>query len=239
MNARTWRAREDERLRALYPDVSTKEVARILRRSLFGIYGHANNLGLKKSAAYMASPAACRLRRGDNVGAAYRFKPGHVPANKGVKGWQAGGRSAETQFKQGRRPHTWKPIGTVLPDAYGYLRKKMTDTGYPPRDWVGVHILLWQEAHGPVPPGHCLRFKDGNKQNIRLENLEVVSRGENMRRNSIHRYPPELKKTIRAAGKLRRTLRRKTDGKEQTEGPPGPPLRDHRGVERRREAYGD
>ena len=239
MNGRAWGTGEDECLRALYPDTSTKEVARILRRSLFAVYGRAWYLGLKKSAAYMASPAACRLRRGDNVGAAYRFKPGHVPANKGVKGWQAGGRSAETQFKQGRRPHTWKPIGTVLPDAYGYLRKKMTETGYPPHDWVAVHVLLWQEAHGPIPPGHCLRFKDGNKRNVRRENLELVSRGENMRRNSIHRYPQELKKTIRLASRLRRTLRRKADGKEQAQGSSGPSLRDHRGVERRREAYGD
>ena len=231
MNGRAWRTREDERLRVLYPDTSTKEVARILRCSLSRVYNCAWTLGLKKSAAYLARPAASRLRRGDNIGAAYRFMPGHVPFNKGLKGWSAGGRSVATRFKKGQRSVRWKHItigSTRLMD--GYLQKKMSVTGYPPRDWVAVHVLLWQEAHGQVPPGHCLRFKDGNKQNIRLENLELVSRGENMRRNTIHRYPPELKKTIPLAGKLRRTLRRKADGKEQDEGPSGPSLRDHRGA---------
>ena len=222
MNGRAWHAGEDGRLRALYPDFSTKKTARILGRSLFSVYGRAWNLGLKKSAAYLASPAANRLRRGDNVGAAYRFKPGHVPFNKGLKGWSAGGRSVTTRFKKGQSSPRWKhiTIGSTRVSKDGYLQKKMSETGYPPRDWVGVHILLWQEAQWPIPPGHCVCFKDGNKRNIRLENLELVSRAENMRRNTIHRYPPELKKTIRLAGKLRRTLRRKTDGKEQAEGPP-------------------
>nr|WP_288356107.1 HNH endonuclease signature motif containing protein [uncultured Pseudomonas sp.] len=84
----------------------------------------------------------------------------------------------------------------------GYLQRKVTDTGYPPRDWKGVHILLWEEAHGPVPSGHCLAFRDGNKRNITLENLELITRAERMRRNTIHRYPPELKGAIRTLGRL-------------------------------------
>jgi hypothetical protein len=49
-------------------------------------------------------------------------------------------------------------------------------------------------------------FKNGNKQDVRIENLEMISRQELMRRNTIHRYPPALKEVIRLAGKLKRTI---------------------------------
>lgn len=51
-----------------------------------------------------------------------------------------------------------------------------------------------------------MAFRDGDRRNVTLDNLECVSRAENMRRNTIHRYPPELKQAIRAVAKLRRTL---------------------------------
>ncbi|MCP5428569.1 MAG: HNH endonuclease [Chromatiaceae bacterium] len=49
-------------------------------------------------------------------------------------------------------------------------------------------------------------FRNGDKRDIRLANLELISRSENMRRNQIHRYPPELKQVMQLAGKLRRAI---------------------------------
>lgn len=57
-------------LRTLYPKISTKHLARSLGRTESAIYGKAAGMGLRKSAEYLASADACRLRRGDNVGAA-------------------------------------------------------------------------------------------------------------------------------------------------------------------------
>ncbi|HHN3384918.1 HNH endonuclease, partial [Pseudomonas aeruginosa] len=34
----------------------------------------------------------------------------------------------------------------------------------------------------------------------------LITRAERMRRNSIHRYPPELKSAIRVISKLKRTI---------------------------------
>jgi hypothetical protein len=135
--------------------------------------------------------------------------------------WSAG-RMPETQFKPGARPHTWKPIGSTRVTNDGYLQRKISDTGYPPRDWVGVHILLWEEAHGPIPKGHALIFKDRNKGNLCLENFELITRAELMRRNTIHNYPPELVDVIRLGGALKRRLRR--IGEEQAIGPAQPPV---------------
>lgn len=188
-----------------------------LARSVSAIYGRAAALGLHKSAEYLTSPDACRLRRGDQVGASSRFLRGHVPANKGLRrpGWSPG-RMAETQFKPGVKPRTWKPIGSTRFTKDGYLQRKVSDTGYPPRDWVGEHTLLWEKAHGPIPKGHALVFKDRNKGNrnkgnIYLDNLELITRRELMRRNTIHNYPPELADVIRLGAALKRQLRRRRE----------------------------
>src|SRR3954469_12004177 len=101
---RLWSDQDDELLRALYPDTPNTELAQRLRRSVHAVYARAEKLGLYKSQAYLASPQACRLRRGDNVGARFRYRKGHVPANKGLRrpGWGPG-RMRETQFEKGVR----------------------------------------------------------------------------------------------------------------------------------------
>jgi hypothetical protein len=122
---------------------------------------------------------------------------------------------AETQFRKGSRPHTWQPIGATRITDDGYLQRKVTDTGYTPRDWVGEHVLLWTAAHGAPPPGHAVIFRDGDKRHVSLENLELVSRADLMRRNSIHAVlPPGLKAAVFQLGILRRALRRLEEGKE-------------------------
>lgn len=205
---RRWQDEEIALLERNYPNTSTKALSLALRRTESSVYARAGLMGLRKSEEYLAGPDACRLRRGDNVGAAHRFPPGHVPANKGLRrpGWSRG-RMAETQFKRGNHPHTWKPIGSTRYSKEGYLQRKVSDTGYPPRDWVGVHVLMWIEANGPVPKGFVVSFKDGNKAHLSLDNFALISRQELMRRNTIHNYPPELVDVIRLGAAVKRELR--------------------------------
>jgi len=218
---RLWNRSEERELKARYPHEPTAAVARALRRTTEAIYGRAEKLGVKKSAAYLLSPAACRLRRGDNVGARFRFRKGHVPVNKGLRRPGYGpGRMKETQFKPGTRSgksaEHWMPVGaTRLCD--GYLYRKVSDVLAVPWtvNWKQEHVLLWTAAHGPVRPGHALRFKDGDRTHVQLENLELVSRRELMKRNSIHNLPPALDKTIQLLGALHRQIRRKQDREEQ------------------------
>ena len=205
MKRRPWTAAEEAALLRLYPDTLTSDIARQLGRPREHIYSKALRLGLRKSAAFLASTASGRLRPGSAIGLDGRFKKGLVPHNKGVKGWDAGGRSRATQFKKGQTPHTWVPIFTEVVDADGYLRVKLTDNGNR-FDWHFVHVLLWEDAHGPIPTGHVVVFKNNDRSRVVLDNLECISRQELCRRNSIHRYPPELRQVIRLAGKLKRTI---------------------------------
>jgi len=206
---RMWTDDEIAVLKARFPHEVTANIASDLERPLHSIYRKADLLGIRKTEEYLASPAACRLRQGDNVGSEYRFPKGHVPPNKGIKGWQAGGRSIDTQFKKGHKSHTWLPIGTERMSNEGYLQRKVSDTGVTRRDYVPVHHIIWREAGFDIPKGHRLTFKDGNKQNIVLANLELVTIAEMMRRNSFHKYGKEIAGLVQLRGALTRQINRR------------------------------
>lgn len=219
MNGKPWTRAELKALAATYPDTPTRAVADLLGRPLSGVYRQASLLGLQKSNAYRASPAACRLRRGGEVGKEFRFKKGHVPANKGLRrpGW-APGRMAETQFKKGEMSgaaqHNYVPIGSTRISKDGYLEIKTTDDPdlYPARRWVAAHRLVWEAENGPIPPRHIIVFRPGMRTAIRAEitvdRLQCISLAENMARNSIHNYPKDIQDAVRSVAVLNRRINR-------------------------------
>ena len=204
-----WTDSEVKLLTRLYPDTPTAQIAEQLGMSIERVYSKANLMGLKKSEAYLASPAACRLRRGDNIGAEFRFKPGQRVWNKGMKGLHIGGEA--TQFKPGHRggraAEIYQPIGAERISKDGYLQRKVNDDMPLQKRWRGVHLIVWEEVNGPLPPGHAIVFRDGNKRNVALENLELVTRAELMRRNSYHtNYPKEIAQLIQLRSALNRKI---------------------------------
>ncbi|WP_237173002.1 HNH endonuclease [Paracandidimonas lactea] len=212
MTRKPWTEIEVKILRKFYADSPTERIAQALGRPLTQVYAKARRLGLVKSPAYLDSPHACRLRHGDNLGAEYRFKPGLIPANKGIRrpGY-APGRMAHTQFKVGQNPHNTLPIGAYRLDPSGILQRKISNNkGSNSMRWRGVHELVWVEANGPVPPKHIVVFKPGMRTNIleqiTLDRVECISLAENMRRNSLHRYPKEIGDAIRARAVLNRRI---------------------------------
>ena len=110
------------------------------------------------------------------AGIKYRFPKGHVPANKGVKGFSYPGMVA-TQYKKGHKPANWMPMGSERVNGDGYIDVKTQD-GKLQKNWKGKHLIVWEEANGPVPKGHAVIFADGNRLNVVLENLILVSRGK-------------------------------------------------------------
>lgn len=220
MNGRAWTKREIAIIRRDYPNKATKLIAAALKRPLCGVYRTANALGVKKSAKFLASSESGRLTKLSQSGAAYRFKKGAVPANKGLRrpGWHAG-RMQETQFKKGQRNGIaaahWVPVGSLRVNADGYLDRKVRDDGPPQKRWVPVHRLLWIKANGPIPPGHAVAFKPGRATTelaeITINSIELVSRQELMRRNSYHtNYPKEIGELIQLRGAVQRQINRRT-----------------------------
>jgi hypothetical protein len=234
-------------LHRLYADTPAYQLAKIFGRPINQVYAKATQMGLHKSAAYLAGPFAGRIRPDNDIGGKTRFKKGAVPRNKGLRrpGWSSG-RMRETQFKKGNRPLTWVPIGSYRVTRDGYLDRKVAD--HPPglvyKNWVPVHRLVWIEHNGPIPHGHAVAFKPGQRttvlEEITVDRLELVSRAELMRRNTYHNYPKEIAQLIQLRGALNRQInkRERQRNEESHPGPAKSPLRNARKPARRQEAHG-
>lgn len=228
MKRREWTDRELRILRDLYPDVLAETVARELGRSVSSVHQKAGLLGLRKSDDFNARDLSGRIQRGtrDPRMVETRFKRGAEPWNKGIAGstgTQAGCRA--TQFQKGRpanESRNYVPIGTLRLSKDGYMERKVTDDPsiYPARRWVAVHRIVWEAEHGPIPAGHAVVFRPGMKTTdvecITTSILEMVTRAQLMRRNSVHTvYPPEVARLVQLRGALNRQINARTRAMEQ------------------------
>lgn len=195
---RIWSREEIELLRDMYPECHSEDVAAWLGRRVKQVYAAAKTHGLRKSAEYLASDTACRIQRGKQHPKmiATRFQKGLTPWNKGRDSTETRSghhpNSRRTQFKKGRRAEesrNYVPLGSHRICADGYLERKVTDDPrlVPARRWVAVHRLVWEAANGPIPEGHIVRFREGQKttvlEEITVDRLECITRGENAQRN--------------------------------------------------------
>lgn len=153
-----WTTVEIRRLRELYPNMENGALGALLGRSWSAVQNMAVKLGLKKSAAFLASPVC-------------RWVKGNRPWNDGKKGWQAGGRAQLTKFKKGHRGARQRPVGAERVERDGVMVKVAE-----PRVWKPKARLVWEHNFGEIPAGAIVRLKDGNKLNCAPENLMLVGR---------------------------------------------------------------
>lgn len=138
--------------------------------------------------------ALCK-RRGWMTGRTGCFKKGNIPSpNAGAKG------PNKTSFKKGNLPTNWRPVGSTRILKDGYIEIKVKE----PNQWTLKHIAVWTGKNGEIPNGHCLVFKDGDKKNCDIHNLELLSRNANLQINILSHADDskELKPVIRTLGKL-------------------------------------
>lgn len=215
MNGRPWTHAQLRTLRAHYPHLPTVQVARKVGRTVPQVYAKAADLGIKKSAAFMASDRSGRIQRGQTHPAmvATQFKPGHRSWNKGTH-YNSGGRSAETRFKKGQASVRWDP------EAYGLGAIRITTRvetllikyrpGSGRHTWMMMSRYVWWTETGHLPTtDEIVRAKNGDSHDTRIENLELITRAENARRNNMWtRYPREVGRLIQLKGVIRRQANR-------------------------------
>jgi hypothetical protein len=171
-------------------------------------------IGIAKLAVHFkvstATIIGCLKNHGIVTGNNTKFKKGIVPFNKGkkVETWMRPElieKMKRTSFKKGDLPHNTLHDGAIsirtdkTGKKYKYIRLKQAK-------WELYHRFLWMEAYGKIPQGSLIVFKDGNEMNCVLENLELITMKVNMERNTIHRYPEEVKGAIRIVSKLKRKI---------------------------------
>lgn len=153
---------------------------------------------------------ACKKSHKIRSGIDCRFGKGHIPANKGKKGSMSPEQYKKcqaTMFKKGRMPQNHRPIGSERTDRYGYVLIKVEE----PNKWRPKHRVLWEKANGPIPEKHRLIFADGNKQNITLENLILVSYAQSfiMNKQNLFRSNANFTKTGSIIAKVIDTINKK------------------------------
>ncbi len=155
-------------------------------------------------------------RKGWLTGRTGRLEKGNVPANKGKK-MPYHPNSARTRFKKGNLPHNTNYLGheRVSKDGYAEISIDETNphTGFE-RRYVLKHRWLWEQEHGPVPEGMCLKCL-GDQLNTDPSNWELVPRAFLPRLNGrfgrgYDGAPNELKPTIMAVVKIEHQIREKT-----------------------------
>ncbi len=116
-----------------------------------------------------------------------------------------GGR--ETRFFPGHVPANVQDVGALRITSDGVLQIKLAPG---PRQWVMLSHYTWFLHTGRWPRrGYLLRARNGDPHDTRIENLEHISKRENMLRNTIHNYPPELVRLVHLRGVLQRQINRR------------------------------
>jgi len=190
---RLWEEVERKYLEKHFPHNRTADCAFELKRSSSAVQQQANKMKIRKSAFFMRSKESGKKIKGEKAW------------NKGIS-YMPGGRCAEGWFKDGHIPYNTKEDGFIS------VRLDKSGRPYPHIRlhlgvWKMLHVHIWEENNGPTPEGMIIVFKDGDTFNPDLSNLELITRAENMQRNTIHRFPAELKEQIRLLAKLERKIK--------------------------------
>lgn len=185
-------------LKEFYPDLPTSEIAMRLNRTITSVHQKAHEMGLKKSESFIEK----EKNRIKALGEQFRYTKGNVPANKGKKmSKETYEKCSKTFFEKGSKPHNTKKENSTELRGDGYLYSKIKDGV-----WELTHRLEWIKHNGEIPYGYIVVFKDKNRMNVAIDNLECISLQENMKRNSIQRYPLEVQDCMKLLSKLNKKI---------------------------------
>lgn len=139
-----------------------------------------------------------------------QFKKGCSSQNKGKKVEEfltpeALEKFKAQMFKKGSIPHNALPDWSESIHFYKREQKYYVKVKVPSENHlVFKHRWLWEQHHGPIKKGEIITFKNGNTLDVRLENLEKITLKQNMLRNGIVSYPPEVRTLIKINANLKK-----------------------------------
>jgi len=185
----------DEKITRLYLSMPVKRLAAVIGKSDTFLRIRMRQLGLIIPAEII------RQHKIDS-----RIKAGNVPVNKGVK--------MESSLKE-RIKHTFFQKGHLPKNSKydGYISIRIDHKNRPYahiRTSLGkfelLHRHLWRKVNGDIPPGFILIFKNGDCSDIRIENMELVTRKEHLFRNRWSKYPEDIRETARILTNLKKII---------------------------------
>lgn len=200
-----WTKEEEEKLKELYmnPDYFARDIAEIIGRTTRQIYCKVQAMGLKAPKERIIRAALIGTQSENSI--AHRFKKGLIPANKGKKmSPEQYAKCAPTMFKKGNVSKNKKKVWSERVNVDGYVEIKIAD----PDKWMLKHRWIWEQHNGKIPKGYNIQFKNGNTQDVRIENLYMISQADQLRNENSYmaRYPKELQEVLRLKGTVKRQI---------------------------------
>jgi len=106
-------------------------------------------------------------------------------------------------FKKGHTGISTLDDGSEVTDTRGYVRIKIGKG-----QWVDKHRYIYEQKNGKLEKGQSVTFKDGNKLNFDIDNLEALTRQELMQINTLKRLVVDesLREPVRQLGKLKAAI---------------------------------
>lgn len=164
---RPWTEREKKFVTENFALMDYAELGHLIDRSKLAIQGFLDRNGLRlPEDEYKRRRNEC-LKLGRHTG-----------VNKGQH------LSRATEFKKGNKPGNTKGEGALTirwgrKDNKPSMWKKLSDS-----HWMPYAHYIWQQSGRKIEKGMCIWFINGNPLDCRIENLEMITRSENLRRNS-------------------------------------------------------
>lgn len=203
-----WTEEKDKIIKEHYPTLTSKDVAEMIGCNVGAVYNRAFHLGVKKEEGFSAKITKQRWEEGRHENSRESaFKKGNIPFNKGRKALEYMSEESfekikQTTFKKGHTPHNHKPLGSLRKTKDGYLEIKVKE----PNKWDLLHRVVWRDENGELGKGEIVEFIDGDRTNVKLENLRSIKRTEQIKKNTIQRYPKEVISLIRVSSKLQKMI---------------------------------
>jgi hypothetical protein len=103
-----------------------------------------------------------------------------------------------------------KKDGTITIHVHTKSRKVKTIKVNGKKVFLSRHV--WEQAHGPIPPGLIITFRDNDPMNCDLSNLELTTHSERMKKYPACGVPyviTEINRLRKAINKKIKTLKSK------------------------------
>lgn len=176
--------RRSARLKRVYPSKSifTKEQQAFIKENYKGVGPKemAEILNKKYNTSFTRMNLKGYYRNQNlNSGLTGRFEKGNKPWCKGMAGKMPPSKFNSGRFQKGNIPTSHKEVGTVSKRADGYWIKISE-----PNVWKQYHRMIYEQCYGDIPTDCNIDFKDGDRFNIRPENLILVTKGEHCSLNA-------------------------------------------------------
>jgi hypothetical protein len=189
-----WTKEETKILIENYPDNRAIDLMILLPgRSIGSIVGKACLIKIRKSDFFHDSGMGGRICSTNQIGHENRFKKEIAGWNKGMK--QSDYMSAENiektkvgRFKKGDDPHNTVQMGSERVSGDGYVEVKirhLKNGQSKTKNFEAKHRIIYEREHGSIPKDAIIEFVDGNKANFDISNLQLVSRRDNLLKNSM------------------------------------------------------